>query len=83
MHSPRATADRDQVVAIYAPIQERLEKVEQRLTELAGVKFPFLSRMLTHVYGSTGKRARPAITLPGRQLSPSRRVQVRGDGDSR
>ena len=61
--SPRATADRDQVSAIYAPIQDRLEKVERRLKELASVKFSFLSEMLTHVYGSTGKRARPAITL--------------------
>lgn len=70
VHSPRATADRDQVSAIYAPVQDRLDKVEQRLTELAGVKFPFLSRMLTHVYGSTGKRARPAITLLAASFHP-------------
>ena len=70
VHSPRATADRDMVAAIYAPIQERLDKVEQRLGELAGVNFPFLSQMLTHVYGSTGKRARPAITLLAASFYP-------------
>ncbi len=70
VHSPRATADRDHVAAIYAPIQERLEKVEHRLKELAGVNFAFLSEMLTHVYGSTGKRARPAITLLAASFHP-------------
>ena len=70
MHSPRATADRDQVSAIYGPIQDRLNKVEKRLNDLAGVKFPFLSKMLTHVYGSTGKRARPAITLLAASFHP-------------
>ena len=70
VHSPRATADRDQVAAIYAPIQQRLDRVEQRLKELAGVNFPFLSQMLTHVYGSTGKRARPAITLLAASFHP-------------
>ena len=62
-HSSRRGADRDQVAAIYAPIQTRLDKVERRLEELADVDFPFLSQLLTHVYGSGGKRARPAITL--------------------
>ena len=56
-------SDRDRIAAIYAPIQERLDKVDRRLEELADVDFPFLSRLLTHVYGSGGKRARPAITL--------------------
>ena len=70
VHSPRAMADRDQVASIYAPIQDRLDKVEHRLKELAGVKFPFLSKMLTHVYGSTGKRARPAITLLAASFHP-------------
>ena len=70
VHSPRATADRDQVSAIYGPIQDRLNKVEKRLNDLAGVKFPFLSKMLTHVYGSTGKRARPAITLLAASFHP-------------
>ena len=70
VHSPRATADRDQVAAIYAPIQERLDKVDHRLRELTGVNFKFLSKMLTHVYGSTGKRARPAITLLAASFHP-------------
>lgn len=69
-HSPRAAADRDQVSAIYAPVQQRLDRVEHRLKELAGVKFPFLSKMLSYVYGSSGKRARPAITLLAASFHP-------------
>ena len=61
-HSPHG-ADSDRVAEIYAPIQDRLDKVETRLESLADVRFPFLSKMLSHVYGSTGKRTRPAITL--------------------
>lgn len=67
--SPQAIA-RDQISAIYAPIQDRLTKVETKLGELAQVKFPFLSKMLAHVYGSTGKRARPAITLLAASFHP-------------
>ena len=60
--SPQPT-DRDRISAIYFPIQDRLDQVDARLQELAGDGFPFLSKLLTHVYGSSGKRARPAITL--------------------
>ena len=35
-----------------------------------GTGFPFLSKMLTHVYGSSGKRARPAITLLAASFHP-------------
>ena len=68
-HSPQGTA-RDRISAIYAPIEDRLARVEMKLEELANVKFPFLSKMLTHVYGSTGKRARPAITLLAASFHP-------------
>ena len=55
--------DRARAAEIYAPIQDRLVKVEDRLGSLTDVHFPFLSELLAHVYGSTGKRTRPAITL--------------------
>ena len=67
--SPQST-DRDQVSAIYAPIQRRLDRVDNRLQELAGVNFPFLSELLRHVYESPGKRARPAITLLAASFHP-------------
>ncbi len=65
-HSPQGA----EVAAIYAPVQERLDRVDGRLNELANVRFPFLSRMLSHVYGSNGKRARPAITLLAASFHP-------------
>ncbi len=67
-HSPKGAPAA--VGEIYAPIQSRLDRVEAKLIELANVKFPFLSEMLTHVYGSTGKRARPAITLLAASFHP-------------
>ena len=58
-----ASADRETIEYIYAPIQERLARVENRLRDMANVNFPFLSDLLSHVYCSSGKRMRPAITL--------------------
>ena len=55
--------DRDTVNHIYGPIQDRLTRVENRLRDMANVDFPFLSELLAHVYCSSGKRVRPAITL--------------------
>ena len=58
-----ASADREAIEHIYGPIQERLARVENRLQSMSSVDFPFLSNLLTHVYRSSGKRVRPAITL--------------------
>ena len=57
------SSDRETIDLIYAPIRERLSRVEDRLGDMANVDFPFLSDVLSHVYCSSGKRVRPAIAL--------------------
>ena len=61
--STEPSPDRETIENIYGPIQERLARVEDRLRDMANVNFPFLSDLLSHVYCSSGKRMRPAITL--------------------
>ena len=57
------SSDRETIELIYAPVKERLSRVEDRLGGMANVDFPFLSEVLSHVYCSSGKRMRPAIAL--------------------
>ena len=57
------SSDKETIEIIYAPIRERLSRVEDRLGGMADVDFPFLSDILSHVYCSSGKRVRPAIAL--------------------
>ena len=57
------SSDRETIDLIYAPVRERLSRVEDRLGGMADVDFPFLSDALSHVYCSSGKRVRPAIAL--------------------
>ncbi len=57
------SSDRETIDLIYAPVKERLSRVEDRLGSMADVDFPFLSEVLSHVYCSSGKRVRPAIAL--------------------
>ena len=57
------SSDKETIDIIYAPIRERLSRVEDRLGNMANVDFPFLSDVLSHVYCSSGKRVRPAIAL--------------------
>ncbi len=64
------SAERDRVAAIYSPIQGRLDRVESKLRELANVESSFLAKLLSHVYGSSGKRVRPAITLLSASFHP-------------
>ena len=45
--------DRDRAAEIYRPVQDRLNRVEDRLRDLASVDFPFLAEMLSHVYGAS------------------------------
>lgn len=59
-----------QTTEIYEPVVERLAKVEDRLRSLVRVKFPLLSELLGHVYESSGKRVRPAITLLASNFHP-------------
>ena len=59
-----------QTTEIYEPVVESLAKVEERLKGLVRVKFPLLSELLSHVYESSGKRVRPAITLLASNFHP-------------
>ena len=70
MATKPAHIDRERIDDIYAPVRDRLARVENKLRDLADVKFPFLSDLLAHVYGSSGKRARPAITLLAASFHP-------------
>jgi geranylgeranyl pyrophosphate synthase len=52
-----------EIDAIYEPIREELQKVEQRLAVVADVDIPVLQKLLGYVVKSGGKRIRPALTL--------------------
>ena len=52
-----------QLSTIYKPIQEDLDKVEDRLKSVSRVDFPLQSKMLDHSLRGGGKRIRPALTL--------------------
>jgi len=49
--------------SIYAPVQEDLEAVEERLKFLSKVDYPHLSELLDYSLKSNGKRIRPVLTL--------------------
>jgi len=49
--------------AIYEPVNEDLDKVEDRLRSVSKVDFPYLSELLDYSLRSSGKRIRPALTL--------------------
>lgn len=48
---------------IYAPIQDDLAKVKDRLRLISQIDFPWLSKQLSYVVKETGKGIRPALTL--------------------
>ena len=48
---------------IYAPIQEELNQVEDRLRSVSQVDSPYLSELLDYSLRSTGKRIRPMLAL--------------------
>ena len=52
-----------QTISIYEPIQHGLAQVEDNLRNVASRRFPFLAKMLEHVFETEGKRLRPAVTL--------------------
>ncbi|HEU0020465.1 MAG TPA: polyprenyl synthetase family protein [Dehalococcoidia bacterium] len=56
--------------AIYAPIQARLNRVEERLRSLNDQAIPDLHALLDHALSSGGKRVRPAITLLASDFYP-------------
>lgn len=57
-------------VAIYAPIQARLNQVEERLRGLDDEAIPDLHGLLDYVLSSGGKRVRPALTLLASDFYP-------------
>ena len=59
-----------QSVSFYEPVKERLEKVNDALTEMAEKKHPFLARLLDHTFSTPGKNIRPAITLLASNFYP-------------
>jgi len=56
--------------AIYAPIQARLNRVEELLRSLDDQAIPDLHALLDHALSSGGKRIRPAITLLASDFYP-------------
>ena len=52
-----------QAIAIYAPVQEGLAQVEDKLLALRDTTIPELEPLLNHVLSHGGKRVRPALTL--------------------
>jgi heptaprenyl diphosphate synthase len=50
---------------IYQPIQEDLQKVEERLVSVVDVDIPVLKKLLDYIIKTSGKRIRPALTLFG------------------
>mgnify|MGYP001204727149 CR=1 FL=1 len=61
---------------IFEPIQEGLARVESTLSQLANNGFPFLSKTLVHVYETSGKRFRPALTLLASGFHPHDSAKV-------
>ena len=68
-----------QATSIYEPVQQSLTRVEASLKMLGSdLQFPFLSEVLGHVFDTTGKAMRPAITLLSANFHPheSRIVEI-------
>jgi len=56
--------------SIYAPVQEGLAKVDEKLRELANTETSAVQPLLQYVTDAGGKRVRPAITLLCAQFHP-------------
>ena len=59
-----------QAASIYAPIEDRLARVEDRLRGLSETGTPYLDQLLDYVLVNGGKRIRPAITLLASDFYP-------------
>ena len=55
---------------MYAPIQDSLDSVDKLLLGITDTSFPFLTKILSHIFQSPGKRIRPAIALLSSKFSP-------------
>ena len=60
----------ERAASIYAPIQDQLANVEDRLRGLSDTAAPYLDRLLDYVMVNGGKRIRPAITLLAADFYP-------------
>ena len=61
-----------QATSIYAPVHDGLDRVEERLRTLHDLDNPFLGELMGHVFDSSGKRVRPAITLLAAGFHPGK-----------
>ena len=59
-----------QAASIYAPIEDRLARVEDRLRGLSATGDSYLDELLDYVLVNGGKRIRPAITLLASDFYP-------------
>ena len=59
---------------IYAPIQDQLQQVEDRLRDFSSSDIPHMDQLLDHVLNSGGKRVRPALTLLASEFYPHDRT---------
>ena len=59
-----------QVVSIYEPVQEGLERVKENLKSLSKASSPYLVELIDHALEPLGKRIRPAITLLASNFHP-------------
>ena len=60
----------EQTTAIYAPVQSRLNQVEDRLRNLTDASVPDIHSLLDYVLTNGGKRVRAAITLLASDFYP-------------
>ncbi len=59
-----------QAISIYQPVHEELVRVEENLKKLGETASPVLARLLDHVFDTTGKAIRPALTLLASKFHP-------------
>ena len=65
-----------QATSIYEPIQEELARVETNLRNMADLPFPFLAQVLGQVFETSGKGARPALTLLASNFHPHDSLKI-------
>lgn len=53
----------DELRVLYAPVQQEMDRVEQRLKEELTSNYPFVDHLVKHGFQMGGKRLRPALVL--------------------
>ena len=59
-----------QATSIYTPVHEGLDRVEDKLRAVPDLGNPFLGKLMGHVFDTSGKRVRPAISLLSANFHP-------------